>query len=110
MSVPTYQPVQYTWCDVNEKMYLCLMGVCADCKLCTCAAEVFKVIKGHVPGLLKHPCGAAVVDELYSVASAQQRSALAAEFFGKEYSIFSSVRGHDKPTPVCSCSCSCCVP
>jgi len=47
--------------------------------------------KGHVPMLLRHPCGAAVIDELYNVVSALQRNHLAAEFYGKEYTLLSQV-------------------
>lgn len=45
-----------------------------------------------MPQLLRHPCGASVVDELYSRSSAAQRNALAAEFYGKEYMLFAQVR------------------
>lgn len=44
--------------------------------------------RGHIPGLLRHPCGAAVVDDLYTAASAQQRTALVAEFYGREFTLF----------------------
>ena len=41
--------------------------------------------------LLRHPAGAAVIDEIYHRASAQQRNSLAAEFYGKEYALLSQV-------------------
>ena len=44
--------------------------------------------RGYIPGLLRHPCGAAVVDDLYTAASAQQRTALVAEFYGREFTLF----------------------
>lgn len=56
------------------------------------AAAVLQAIKGHVPMLLRHPCGASVVDELYNVVPALQRNHLAAEFYGKEYTLLSQVR------------------
>ena len=55
-------------------------------------AAVLSAVKGHVPMLLRHPCGASVIDELYSVVSALQRNHLAAEFYGKEYTLLSQVR------------------
>ena len=48
------------------------------------------MFKGHVAHLLRHPCGAAVVDDLYTQANAQQRSAMVAELYGREYVLFSS--------------------
>lgn len=47
-----------------------------------------KAVKGHVPELLRHPCGATILEELYNIASAAQRDTLAAEFYGKEYVLF----------------------
>ena len=55
-------------------------------------AGLLRLVQGQVPQLLRHPCGAAVVDELYGRSSGAQRNALAAEFFGKEYVLFSQVR------------------
>ena len=55
-------------------------------------AGILSAVKGHVAVLLRHPCGAAVIDELYNTASAQQRNHLAAEFYGKEYTLLSQVR------------------
>ncbi len=49
---------------------------------------LLKAVKGHVPELLRHPCGAPVLEELYNIASASQRDTLAAEFYGKEYVLF----------------------
>lgn len=53
-------------------------------------AGILKIFKGHIAHLLRHPCGAAVVDDLYTQANAQQRSAMVAELYGKEYVLFSS--------------------
>ena len=55
-------------------------------------AGILSAVKGHVAALLRHPCGAAVIDELYNSASAQQRNHLAAELYGKEYTLLSQVR------------------
>ena len=54
-------------------------------------AAVLTAIKGHVPMLLRHPCGAAMVDELYTLLTAQQRNHLAAEFYGREFTLLSQV-------------------
>lgn len=62
-------------------------------------AGLLRLVQGQVPQLLRHPCGAAVVDELYGRSSGPQRNALAAEFFGKEYVLFSQVRSH-----FCTCA------
>ena len=48
------------------------------------------MFKGHIAHLLRHPCGAPVVDDLYTQANAQQRSAMVAELYGREYVLFSS--------------------
>lgn len=55
-------------------------------------ADVLSAVKGHVPMLLRHPCGAAVIDEIYNMVSASQRNHLAAEFYGKEFTLLSQVR------------------
>jgi pumilio homology domain family member 6 len=47
-----------------------------------------KAFKGRAPELLRHPAGTHVLDDLYSSASAVQRNAMAAEFYGREYSLF----------------------
>lgn len=57
-----------------------------------CTALV-KAVKGHVPELLRHPCGASVLEELYNIASTAQRDVLAAEFYGKEYVLFGPTAG-----------------
>ena len=48
------------------------------------------MFKGHVAHMLRHPCAAAVVDDLYTQANAQQRSAMVAELYGREYVLFSA--------------------
>lgn len=50
-----------------------------------------KLFKGHVPELLRHPCGADVLDDLYNVAPPSCRNALAAELYGREFSLFGGV-------------------
>ena len=44
-----------------------------------------------VAHLLRHPCGASVVSALHDRASAEQRNAMAATFYGKEFSVLSQV-------------------
>ena len=48
------------------------------------------MFKGHIAHMLRHPCAAAVVDDLYTQANAQQRSAMVAELYGREYVLFSA--------------------
>jgi pumilio family protein 6 len=50
----------------------------------------FKALKGKASELLRHPAGTHVLDELYCVATLEQRRMMAAEFYGKEYSLFSA--------------------
>lgn len=47
-----------------------------------------KRFRGHVASLLRHPTGAAVVDELYARASQRDRDAMTAELYSKEYAVF----------------------
>jgi pumilio homology domain family member 6 len=54
------------------------------------AIAYFKAFKGKAPELLRHPAGTHVLDDLYSQASGEQRRMMAAEFYGKEYSLFGS--------------------
>eukprot|EP00884_Botryococcus_braunii_P004155 jgi/Botrbrau1/13740/Bobra.0356s0016.1 len=51
-------------------------------------AGLVKAVQGQVPALLRHPCGAAVISELYSVASSRLRNLMASEFYGKEFVVF----------------------
>jgi hypothetical protein len=51
-------------------------------------AGISKSFKGRVPQLLRHPNGAAVIDDAYNAAYPAQRNAMAAEFYGKEFSLF----------------------
>lgn len=48
-----------------------------------------KMFKGHVAHLVRHPCGAAVIDDVYHVANAKQRTAMVAELYGREFVLFS---------------------
>ncbi|KAL3132742.1 hypothetical protein ABBQ32_009245 [Trebouxia sp. C0010 RCD-2024] len=52
-------------------------------------AGIVKMFKGHVAHLVRHPCGAAIIDDVYHVASAQQRTAMVAELYGREFVLFS---------------------
>lgn len=47
-----------------------------------------RAFKGHASELLRHPAGTHVLDDLYTAISAAQRNAIAAEFYGREYSLF----------------------
>lgn len=49
---------------------------------------ILKLYKGRAAELLRHPAGAHILNDLYAAASPQQRNALAAEFYGREYSLF----------------------
>jgi len=55
-------------------------------------AGLLRLVQGRAPQLLRHPCASAVVDELYNRASGAQRNMLAAEFFGREFALFTQVR------------------
>ncbi|DBA93738.1 TPA: hypothetical protein ACH3X3_013804 [Trebouxia sp. C0006] len=64
------------------------------CKLISAATkaqfpEILKMFKGHIAQLLRHPCGAAVIDDLYNEATRKQQGAMAAELYGREYVLFS---------------------
>ena len=54
-------------------------------------AGLVKSLLPEVAHLLRHPCGASVVSALYDRASAEQRNAMAATFYGKEFSVLSQV-------------------
>ena len=47
------------------------------------------MFKGHIAHLVRHPCGAAVIDDVYHVANAKQRTAMVAELYGREFVLFS---------------------
>lgn len=51
-------------------------------------AGIIKGFKGRVPQLLRHPNGASVIDDAYNAAYPAQRNAMAAEFYGKEFTLF----------------------
>ena len=53
-----------------------------------CSAEYMQAIQSHTAELLRHPCGASVVDALYDKATGTQRSTLAAHFYGREFTLF----------------------
>jgi pumilio family protein 6 len=56
-----------------------------------CPADLVKLFKGHVAELLRHPCGADVLDDLYNVSPVSCRNALCAELYGREFSLFGGV-------------------
>ena len=57
--------------------------------LCLCNyAGLVKAFKGKIPMLLRHPSGKNVVDDAYHAATAEQRSAMAAEFYGRQFTLF----------------------
>ena len=70
-----------------------------------CVPGILKMFKGHVAHLVRHPCGAAIIDDVYHVANAQQRTAMVAELYGREFVLFSgearSITSfiHDLPLP-----------
>jgi hypothetical protein len=57
-------------------------------RCCPWNAGIIKAFKGRVPQLLRHPNGAAVIDDAYNAAYPAQRNAMAAEFYGKEFTLF----------------------
>ena len=54
-------------------------------------AGILRTMRGHIPELLRHPYAAAIVDDLYLCASGQQRNAMVAEFYAREYVLFEQV-------------------
>lgn len=61
-----------------------------NCVIRPSTLAYFKAFKGKSPELLRHPAGTHVLDDLYSQANREQRRMMAAEFYGKEYSLFGS--------------------
>ena len=53
-------------------------------------AAYIKGFKGRAPELLRHPAGTHVLDDLYCAMNHEQRAMIAAEFYGKEYSLFAN--------------------
>lgn len=51
-------------------------------------AGLVKAFKGKYPMLLRHPSGKSVVDDAYNAATADQRAAMAAEFYGRQFTLF----------------------
>jgi pumilio family protein 6 len=56
-------------------------------------AEIQKAFKGRIPELMRHPCGSAVVIDLFAAASTEQRNRMAAEFYGREFQLFDAKEG-----------------
>ena len=65
-------------------------------------AGVLRTMRGHVPELLRHPYAAAIVDDLYLCANGQQRNAMVAEFYAREYVLFEQVCIQSIPQQVCN--------
>lgn len=55
-----------------------------------------KLFRGHVAELLRHPSGADVLDDLYSVCPQTSRNTLCAELYGREFSLFEGVGMHSE--------------
>ena len=62
-------------------------------------AGIVKSFKGRVPQLLRHPNGASVIDDAYNAAYPAQRNAMAAEFYGKQFTLFEVGNFHASATP-----------
>ena len=60
------------------------------CEGVLCAGLVRELLP-DVAHLLRHPCGASVIAALWDRAPAEQRNAMAATFYGKEFSVLSQV-------------------
>lgn len=54
-------------------------------------AGILRILRGHIPELLRHPYAAAIVDDIYLCANGQQRNAMVAEFYAREYVLFEQV-------------------
>ena len=54
-------------------------------------AHALKAMRGRVVALLRHPCGASVVDVAYEQANPRQREQLAAEFYGPEVALIANL-------------------
>lgn len=65
----------------------CFLRLSNRLGIVVCLPGLLKVFQGHVAFLLRHPCGAPVIDALYDRADTRQRDAMAAEFYGKEYTV-----------------------
>ena len=55
-----------------------------------CAALVMELLP-HVPHLLRHPTGAAVMGALWDKAQGDMRDAMASTFYGKEFAVLKQV-------------------
>lgn len=66
-----------------------------SCPLCApptpTPAALAKLFRGHVSELLRHPYGADVMVDLYDVCPPPLRNTLAAEMYGREFSLFDGV-------------------
>lgn len=82
----------HSTCAVGLRQHLVLPS-CAFAPCCCLAAlpDLVKLFKGHVAELLRHPCGADVLDDLYNVSPPACRNTLCAELYGREFSLFGGV-------------------
>lgn len=62
----------------------------------SCPAGLVKLFKGHVAELLRHPAGADVLDDLYSVCPQSCRNTMCAELYGREFTLFDGVGLHSE--------------
>jgi len=51
--------------------------------------------RGKVVPMLRHPCGAQVIDDLYHLCSSRQRQQMAAEFYGPEVALLANLAMDD---------------
>ncbi len=50
-----------------------------------------KAFRGQVVAMLRHPCGASVVDDVYHLADARQKEQMASEFYGPEVALLANL-------------------
>lgn len=93
MSVKTIQPAAFPLIQSQSPPAMAASAhmacMCACVRAC---AGVLKTFQGHISFLLRHPCGASVVNALYDRCDTAQRDRMAAELYGKEYTILTQVR------------------
>ena len=53
--------------------------------------HMLSAFRGHIVTLLRHPCGAIVVDELYDHANKKQKGQIASEFYGPEVALLANL-------------------
>jgi pumilio family protein 6 len=63
--------------------------VCLSCV--NVQSGLAKLFRGHVAELLRHPSGADVLDDLFSVCPQPCRNTLCSELYGREFTLFGGV-------------------